>query len=284
MRIVEGLPARSLPRAFSITTPFIFGLFLLGIICCAGCGGNQKSADNSSSEAPSAPEKPAGPLLTLDPTTTGTISGAVTFSGTPPAPPNIDMAAAPPCLKLNPTHTAPTVVTGAGGGIQNVVVYLKSGLGNYHYDTPQAAAIIDQKGCMYVPRVVALMTNQPFEVQNDDPVLHNIHVVLKNSRSWTQSQTIGGPPIMATFMQPEFASRIVCNIHPWMRSYLFVFNNPYFAVTTSNGKFELKNIPPGTYTLETWQEKLGVQDQTITVGPKDSKTVSFQYSAGASGD
>ena len=66
---------------------------------------------------------------------------------------------------------------------------------------------------------------------------------------------------MATFPQPEFASHILCNIHPWMRSYLFVFNNPYFAVTSADGAFDLKNVPPGTYTVEAWQEKYGTQDQ-----------------------
>ena len=74
------------------------------------------------------------------------------------------------------------------------------------------------------------------------------------------------------------------SIHPWMRSYLFVFNNPYFAVTSADGAFDLKNVPPGTYTVEAWQEKYGTQDQTITVGPKDSKSLSFGFQSNASGD
>jgi hypothetical protein len=70
-----------------------------------------------------------------------------------------------------------------------------------------------------------------------------------------------------------------------MKGYIAVFKHPFFAVTTKDGKFELKGLPPGTYTIEAWQEKLGVVDQQVTIGPKDSKTVSFTFkAAGATGD
>jgi hypothetical protein len=251
---------------------------LVWALCATGCG--QKSATNSGQA-----DEPTGPVLTLDPSTTGTITGKVTLQGAPPTIGPIDMGAAPPCLKLNDTRVVPpVVVTGAGGTLANVVVYLKSGVGNYKFDTPKDPVSLEQHGCMYIPRVIALMTDQPLEVQNADPVLHNVRPVLKNNKSWNQSQTVGGPPIMATFAKPEFAAHVLCNIHPWMRSYLFVFDNPYFAVTSATGSFELKDVPPGTYTIEAWQEKYGTQDQTITVGPKESKAVSFQFASSSSGD
>lgn len=250
-------------------------LLVLGAI---GCG--HKRNDESSDQA----SEPAGPVLTLDPATTGTISGTVTLQGAVPTIGPIDMGAAPPCLKLNATHVVPpVVVTGSNGSLANVVVYLKSGLGNYKYETPKDPVSLEQHGCMYVPRVVALMTNQPLEVQNNDPVLHNVRPVLKGNKSWNQSQTVGGPPIMASFAKPEFAAHVLCNVHPWMRAYLFVFNNPYFAVTSTTGTFELKNVPPGTYTIEAWQEKYGTQDQTVIVGSKETKTVSFQFKSGSPG-
>jgi hypothetical protein len=254
-------------------------LLLSGATGCGQKGGNQSSGSTSEQGA-----EPSGPVLTLDPATTGTITGTVTLAGAPPTIGPIDMGAAPPCLKLNDTRVVPpVVVTGSGGSLANVVVYLKSGLGNYKFETPKDAVSLEQHGCMYVPRVIALMTNQPLEVQNNDPVLHNVRPVLKNNKSWNQSQTVGGPPIMASFAKPEFAAHVLCNVHPWMRSYLFVFNNPYFAVTSTTGTFELKNVPPGTYTVEAWQEKYGMQDQTVTVGPKESKAVSFEFKAGSSG-
>jgi len=254
-------------------------LFLLGAI---GCG--QKGAGQSSESTSEQGAEPKGPVLTLDPATTGTITGAVTLEGAPPTIGPVDMGAAPPCLKLNETRVVPpVVVTGPGGSLANVVVYLKSGLGNYKFETPKDPVSLEQHGCMYVPRVIALMTNQPLEVQNNDPVLHNVRPVLKNNKSWNQSQMVGGPPIMASFSKPEFAAHVLCNVHPWMRSYLFVFNNPYYAVTSTTGTFELKNVPPGTYTIEAWQEKYGTQDQTVTVGPKESKSVSFEFKADSSG-
>jgi Carboxypeptidase regulatory-like domain len=254
-------------------------LCLLGAIGCGQKGNGQSSGSTSEEGA-----APAGPVLTLDPATTGTITGAVMLQGAPPTIGPIDMGAAPPCLKLNETRVVPpVVVTGPGGSLANVVVYLKSGVGNYKFETPTEPVSLEQHGCMYVPRVVALMTNQQLEVQNNDPVLHNVRPVLKDNKSWNQSQTVGGPPIMASFAKSEFAAHILCNVHPWMRSYLFVFNNPYYAVTSTTGTFELKNVPPGTYTIEAWQEKYGTQDQTVTVGPKESKAVSFQFKAGPAG-
>lgn len=260
----------------------LFGIaILLCLFAVIGCGhkGNDESSGPSAGQAVA-----SGPLLTLDPATTGTITGTVMLQGAPPTVAPIDMGAAPPCLKLNETRVVPpVVVTGPDGSLANVVIYLKSGLGNYKFETPTNPVSLQQHGCMYVPRVIALMTNQQLEVQNNDPVLHNVRPVLKGNKSWNQSQTVGGPPITASFAKPEFAAHVLCNVHPWMRAYLFVFNNPYFALTTTTGTFELKNVPPGTYTIEAWQEKYGTQDETITVGPKESKAVSFTFKSGTSG-
>ena len=86
-------------------------------------------------------------------------------------------------------------------------------------------------------------------------------------------------PFEETFSQPELAVVIKCNVHPWMRAFAFIFNHPYYDVTAKTGTFELKNLPPGTYTIEAWQEKYGAQDQTVTIGPKESKAISFTYKA-----
>ena len=130
---------------------------------------------------------------------------------------------------------------------------------------------------MYQPRVIALMTNQMLDIQNEDPIEHNVHPSPHDNPAFNTTQSINGPPIEKTFDRPELAIKFMCNLHPWMRAYVFVFSNPYFDVTTKTGTFDLKNLPPGTYTIEAWQEKYGVQDQTVTLGPHETKSVKFTF-------
>ena len=125
--------------------------------------------------------------------------------------------------------------------------------------------------------MVALMTDQPFEVQNNDPTMHNVHPMPKHNRQWSTSQPAGSAALKETFTRPEFAMSVLCNVHPWMRAIVFVFDHPYFAVTPKTGSFELKNLPPGTYTIEAWHETLGTQDQTVTITSHESKTISFTF-------
>jgi hypothetical protein len=188
------------------------------------------------------------------------------------------MSGEPNCRNSTPVFPQ-TVVAGKNGALANAVVYVKSGLGNYHFDPPAHPVVLDQKECMYEPHVVALMVNQPLEIRNDDLTIHNVHLVPKTNAQWNRSQTPGSPPLVTSFAKPELAISVECNVHPWMRSYMFVFNHPYYAVTSTPGTFDLKNLPPGTYTIEVWQEKYGTQDQTVTVGAKESKTISFAFKA-----
>ncbi len=123
------------------------------------------------------------------------------------------------------------------------------------------------------------MTNQVLDIQNEDPIQHNVHPTPHENPPFNMTQVIHGAPIQRTFANPEFAIRFMCNLHPWMRAYVFVFSHPYFAVTTTAGTFDLKNVPPGTYTIEAWQEKYGTQDQTVTVARKESKSLSFSFKA-----
>jgi plastocyanin len=165
-----------------------------------------------------------------------------------------------------------------------VVIYVKDGLSaDYTFTAPSTAMPLDQKGCMYDPHVIAVMTGQNIEVKNDDQTTHNIHPMPKDNREWNKSQPPGAAPISDSFARAENAIPVKCNVHPWMKSYIFVFKNPYYAVTTKDGKFELKGLPPGTYTIEAWQEKYGVQDQTVTVPAKGNATAAFTFKPG-SGD
>lgn len=190
------------------------------------------------------------------------------------------MSAEPYCEKLATTPVFPQqVVTGADGSLTNVVVYVKDFPAEYIVDAPSAAATLLQRGCMYEPRVVALRAGQALEIKNDDQATHNILAMPERNPKWNRSETPGAAPIDETFAIPELAIPLRCNVHPWMKSYVFVFSHPNFAVTGKDGRFELKNLPPGTYTVEAWHEKYGTQQASITVGRKESSAANFKFNA-----
>lgn len=250
------------------------------VALAAGCG---KEGVKSSSNSAATKDSAKSPLESLvDPASAGSISGTVVLDGAPPALPAINMQSEPACAKANPTGAASqAVVVGSGGDLSNVVVYVKQGLGRYRFETPENPVVLDQKDCVYQPRVVALMTNQKLEIRNSDPTIHNVHAMPKSNAGWNRAQLAGSSVIEASFQKPELAIPFMCNVHPWMRAFVFVFDHPYFSVTRGDGKFELKNLPPGAYTIEAWQEKLGTLSHTVTLGPRESKQVSLRFKSEA---
>jgi hypothetical protein len=246
--------------------PWVLLLAVLFIV--TGC--NKKESEQSS--------EPPPPTAVVDPATAGSITGTVKLEGPVPSFKPIDMSAEAYCVTANPPPVVPPiVVAGPHDALANVVVYVKSGLDRYRYDTPATPVVLGQKGCMYVPRVLAMMVNQPFEVNNEDQTIHNVHPMSRVNKAWNKSEPVGDPPIQSTFAKPELAMPIACNIHPWMRAFLFVFDHPYFDITPKSGEFALKNLPPGTYTIEAWQERFGFQDQAVTIGAKETKSVDFVF-------
>lgn len=243
---------------------FAVAVFAFAIV---GCAPNSSSSRESHDRS--------GPLLSIDPATVGSITGTVTIEGTTAA---MGVLSAP-CGKGDTAGVPPANVVGHDGEMAKTIVYLKAGLANYRYDTPTDHVILDQRGCTYDPHVIALRTNQPLEIRNSDPVAHNIHVLAKINKPWDHSEPAGVAPILESFPKPELAVHVICKIHVGMSAFLFVFDNPYYAAPTPSGTFELKNVPPGTYTVEAWQEHFGTQDQTVTIGPNQSKTASFVFKA-----
>lgn len=189
------------------------------------------------------------------------------------------MAADPSCAKQ---HAAPALMqeveTNKKGDLQDVIVFISDGLGDRTFDPPSQPVVIEQKGCLYEPHVLAMQANQPLEVVNADPVMHNIHPMPSNNREWNKAE-VPGSKIDESFPRPELAIPVKCNLHPWMRGYIAVFKHPYFMVTGKDGSFDLSHLPPGSYTLTAWHEKLGTVTQKITVRANETKTVDFVFKA-----
>jgi len=195
----------------------------------------------------------------------------------------IAMRSVPSCQKMHETTPALTedVVTGDNGALQNVVVYLKGDFGAYSFPPVTTPVTLDQKGCMYVPHVVALTVSTPLRVQNSDSATHNSAANTEVNGELNRTQPVGGAAVEFAFSHPEVALALKCNIHPWMKAYVAVFSHPYFQVTGPDGSFDLKNVPPGTYTLAAWQEHYGTQEQSVTVAAKGEQTVNLTFKAGS---
>jgi len=248
----------------------MFFVCLLAIWLLLACS-KKENTNGEQGTSPSSEAKPAA--APIDPATAATVSGSVKFDGTAPKPAKIDMSQDPACKG---TNTAETIVAD-GGNLANVFVYVKDGLGERTFDVPKDSTTIDQKGCQYHPHVLGVMTGQNIEIRNDDDTTHNIHPTPKDNREWNESQPPKAAALEKTFAREEIMLPVKCNQHPWMKMYLNVMKSPFFAVTGKDGKYEIKGLPPGDYTLAFVHEKLGEQDQKVTLAAKDSKTLDQSF-------
>jgi hypothetical protein len=206
----------------------------------------------------------------------GTITGRVTYEGTPAKPEPINMSKEPECAKLyaKPLMTEKSV-TGPGNSLQNVVVYISGGAS----DSPPVPATpvnFDQHNCRYTTHVLAFRVGQDVKIANSDPWSHNIHPLPRLNREWNKIQLAGTPPFSYSYDKQEFIP-IKCNIHAWMNAYFIVLNTSHFAVTGEDGRFELPDLPPGTYTITAWHETYGTRSQEITIAGGQSRNVDFVF-------
>ncbi len=256
------------------STLVLLGLAVLALLLLAAC--SKKEEQPKSEEKAATAAAPATPI---DQSTVGSVSGVVKYAGPAPKPAKIDMSQDPACKGTNNVETL--VVD--NGNLENAFVYVKDGLGNRTFDVPKEAATLDQKGCRYHPHVLGIMAGQMLKVINSDDTTHNIHPTPKDNREWNESQPPKAAPIEKSFAREEIMLPVKCNQHPWMKMYINVVKSPFFAVTDKDGKYTLKGLPPGDYTIAVVQEKLGEQTQKVTVGPKESKTADFTFKPGGAG-
>ncbi len=203
----------------------------------------------------------------------GSISGAVKFKGTAPAPKKLMISKdKKACGKT--AKTEPSLIV-SNGNLVNAVVSLT--------DITKGKKIVpmkvtfDQNGCEYHPHVLAFMAGTTVEILNPDKILHNIHTYSKVNKPFNRAQPKFKKKLTVKLDKPEAVS-VKCDVHSWMSGWLFVAANPYFSVTNDQGAFQLTDVPPGTYMLEVWHETLGKKSQKVTVGAKQDVKVSFELS------
>jgi plastocyanin len=243
---------------------------LLGFVLLAGCGKKESAEEQPPPPSAAAPAAPATPI---DPATAAIIVGVVKLDGEAPKAAKIDMSQDPACKG---TNTAENVMA-SGGHLANVFVYVKEGLGSRTFDVPKDAIILDQSGCKYHPHVLGVVAGQTIKIVNSDPTTHNIHPTPKDNREWNESQPPQAAALEKTFAREEIMLPVKCNQHPWMRMFVNVTKSPFYAVTGPDGKFEIKGLPPGDYTIAFVHEKLGEQTQKVTLAAKDTKTVDATF-------
>jgi plastocyanin len=174
-------------------------------------------------------------------------------------------------------QTTETVSVGTAGALQNVFVYVKDGLGNRAFPVPTTPVVLDQKGCRYVPHVLGIQVGQPFEILSSDNTLHNVHAMPESNREFNKAHQLAGIKHTHVFSTREVMVPFKCDVHKWMTAYVGVLDHPFYAVTGADGAFELKGLPPGTYTIEAWHETLGTQTQTVTLAEKQTGAVAFTF-------
>ena len=194
----------------------------------------------------------------------GTVKGTISFRGAKPHLPEINMAQDKVCASEQTGSVYPQDgQTNSDGTLPNVFLYVKEGLGNQTFNPPSTPVVLTQRRCQYVPHVLGIMAGQPLQVVSEDPTTHNIHVIAKENRSWNVSQQPGAPALTQRFTHPEIMAAVKCNQHPWMKAYIGVTTNPFYAVSGDDGTL-LSTIsrragtrsPPGRRPSATRNNKL----------------------------
>jgi len=209
----------------------------------------------------------------------GSIDGTVKYDGPLPHSKLIHMDADPVCYTVNKGNVqSSSIIVGNNNTLGNVFVYIKSGLAKTIYPPPTDVVVINQAGCNYSPHVMGVMVGQKINFLNPDGTLHNVHAMCQVNPEFNASMPEFRKEMQISFDKPEFMFQIRCDVHPWMQAWMAVMSHPFFAVTGSNGKYEIKNLPVGTYEIEAWHEKLKDKTVTVTVTDHSAQKVDFTFS------
>jgi uncharacterized membrane protein/plastocyanin len=203
------------------------------------------------------------------------ISGTITFTGTPPQGKKLSLPSG--CKEGGAAYTDEVIVN--NGKLENALVRVVKGLEgkSFKKDIPIEPVVLNQKNCIYHPRVAAARVGQEVIFVNSDPVFHNVRSISKDNEKFNLAMPKKDQRISKRFDKPEFFVQAKCSIHPWMEANLAIMDHPFFAVTDVKGQFTIKNLPVGTYTIEVWHEVFGVQTKEITVTETTKPDLNFNY-------
>ena len=208
------------------------------------------------------------------PASAGAIAGSVSFEGKPPPRKPLAMATDPVCARTDQRSEAVVV---HGGKLRDVHVRLRAGSVPGEHEPPDEPVTIDQSGCMYRPRVVGVIEGQQIAIKNGDMTMHNVHAYVDGDTAFNLGQPPRGPAIERGAKGAGDVMVLKCDVHPWMRAYAVITGHPFFDVTGKDGRFSIKNVPPGSYTLEAWHPELGLETAKVKVGGGVAET-SFSFS------
>jgi len=207
----------------------------------------------------------------------GDITGTITYTGKVPTLKPIAMDADPVCKSKHATPVpSEALVLGPGNTMANVMVRVKGPVQG-SYPVPATPVVIDQKGCQYHPHVLGIRVGQTLQLHNSDGLLHNVHALPKVNTPFNMAMPANRLTADSKFGKEEGMFLIKCDVHGWMTAYAGVFANPFFSVSGTDGKYKISGLPPGTYEVEAWHEKLGTQTTKVTVAADKPAAANFSF-------
>lgn len=208
----------------------------------------------------------------------GNLNGTVKYEGKAPKIKSLRMDSDPVCSSAHQDNVyTQSFILDENGNFANVIVYIKNV--NNDNGVPSDPVILDQRGCMYSPHVLGVQVGQKVKILNSDLTMHNVHGLPKANPEFNFGMPKTVKEKLITFNKPEDPFVVKCDVHPWMKSYIQVFDHPYFNVTGTDGKFTINNVPSGEYEVVAWHEKFGskrVITQNVTISD-GSQTLDFTF-------
>jgi plastocyanin len=200
----------------------------------------------------------------------------VKYQGQPPERQPLNMSGEAACRKSDDVALSEELIVNPDGTLRNAYVRVISGLGDRVFAPPTVALSMDQRGCIFVPHLLPIQTNQVIAFTSSDPVVHNVRTVARDNPRFNVSMSGRGRTVRRFFPSPEII-QIRCDIHAWMAAYVAVSEHPFHAVTGEDGSFTIAGLPEGTFELEAWHETLGTSRQSVTLGEGERREIEFSF-------
>lgn len=246
---------------------------------CSGSGSvNPAVSDKAAAPEKASSEKTTSSLPAFDPATaTGRVSGQVLLDGKAPELPSMNISGDNLCKKNALNILKQESVTTVDGKVRNAIVYVRKGYEGKSYAPPETPVVLDQQGCVYLPRVFTAMKGQMLRILNSDETSHNVHARDGERTEFNIGQASKGSVDMKTLTQATMPLRIGCDFHKWMAAYAGVFEHPFHMATGDSGKYEL-SLPPGKYEIVAWQDKLGEKASMVEIKDGENVKLDFKFS------